>query len=74
MLRINVGSVPKDRRKKRDVHALDGDGMVVCNSRDVEAAHRAAMGDNATAAANSVTCRKCLDRLLKNMRSSQAKK
>lgn len=31
----------KDKRQKRDLHALDENGMVLCNSRDKEAAHRA---------------------------------
>src|SRR5262245_13748171 len=55
----------KDKRQKRDVHALDEDGMVVCNPRDKEAAHRAAMGDIATAEPAEVTCRKCLALLFK---------
>ena len=31
----------KDNRTKRDLHALDENGMVLCNPRDREAAHRA---------------------------------
>ena len=31
---------PRDRRDKRDLHALDDDGMLVCNLRDREAAWR----------------------------------
>lgn len=51
----------RDRRTKRDVHALDADGMVLCNPRDREAAHRAEMGDVATTEdPERVTCRKCL--------------
>ena len=30
----------KGRRQKRDLHALDEEGMVLCNPRDREAAHR----------------------------------
>ena len=46
--------------RKRDVHFLDTDGMVACNPRDREAAHRAEMGDIAvTADAGAVTCEKC---------------
>ena len=26
--------MPKDKRQKRDLHALDGEGMVLCNPRD----------------------------------------
>jgi hypothetical protein len=53
----------KDGRQKRDVHALNEDGMVICSPRDREAAHRAAMGDISTAEPDGVTCRKCLDAL-----------
>ncbi len=53
--------MPRDRRQKRDVHALNDDGMVLCNARDKEAAHRAAMDDIATSDDRAaVTCRKCL--------------
>ena len=38
----------KDTRQKRDRHALDEDGMVLCNPRDREAAHRAEMEGIAT--------------------------
>jgi hypothetical protein len=49
-----------DRRSKRDTHALDSNGMILCNPRDREAAHRARVGDVATADLQSVTCAKCL--------------
>ena len=52
--------MPGDRRLKRDRHALDEDGMVVCNPRDKEAAHRAQMEGIATEDRAAVTCRKCL--------------
>ena len=52
-----------DRRTRRDVHALDEDGMVLCNPRDKEAAHRAEVADVATADPGMVTCPKCLERL-----------
>lgn len=55
--------MPRDPRPVRDVHALDENGMVVCNPRDKEAAHRAAHADIATADRAAVTCRKCLARL-----------
>ncbi len=38
----------RDRRKKRDLHALNDDGMLLCNPRDKEAAHRAEMEGIAT--------------------------
>ena len=50
----------KDRRQKRDLHALNDDGMVLCNARDKEAAHRAEMEGIATENRAAVTCRKCL--------------
>ena len=50
----------KDKRQKRDLHALNADGMVMCNPRDKEAAHRAQVEGIATAARVAVTCRKCL--------------
>jgi len=50
----------RDKRQKRDMHALDADGMVLCNPRDKEAAHRAQMEGIATDDRDAVTCRKCL--------------
>src|SRR5262249_7106790 len=49
-----------DRRQKRDLHSLDENGMVLCNPRDKEAAHRAEMEGIATDDRAAVTCRKCL--------------
>jgi hypothetical protein len=49
-----------DRRTHRDLHALDEDGMVTCNPRDREAAHRAEVEGIATADHAAVTCKKCL--------------
>jgi hypothetical protein len=46
-------------RVKRDRHALDAEGMVLCNPRDREAAHRAQMEGIATDERARVTCRKC---------------
>jgi hypothetical protein len=50
----------RDTRHKRNRHALDEDGMVLCNRRDREAAHRAQMEGIATDDRAAVTCRKCL--------------
>jgi hypothetical protein len=58
--------MPKDRRQKRGLHALDENGMVVCNPRDKEAAHRAEMEGIATDDRAAVTCRKCLELLFKS--------
>jgi hypothetical protein len=52
--------MPRDKRQKRDLHALNNEGMVLCNSRDKEAAHRAQMEGIATDDREAVTCRKCL--------------
>jgi hypothetical protein len=38
-----VQPMSRDNRQKHDLHALDADGMVLCNPRDKEAAHRAEM-------------------------------
>ena len=60
----------KYRRKKRDVHILNEDGMVACNSRDRKAARRAAMGDIATTSdMANVTCTKCLEGLFRSARA-----
>ena len=55
----------QDKRQKRDLHALNDDGMVLCNPRDREAAHRAEMEGIATEDHSAVTCRKCLELLYK---------
>ena len=55
----------QDKRRKRDLHALDEDGMVLCNPRDKEAAHRAEMEGIGTEDRDAVTCRNCLDLLYK---------
>ena len=60
-----------DRRQKRDLHALDEDGMVLCNPRDREAAHRAEMEGIATEDHAAVTCGKCLDLLHKLTREKR---
>ena len=49
----------RDDRSRRDRHALDENGMVLCNPRDKEAAHRADVGDIVTSEAD-VTCTKCM--------------
>ena len=55
----------RDSREKRDLHALNDDGMVLCNPRDKEAAHRAEMEGIATSDWAAVTCRKCVTLLHK---------
>ncbi len=58
-------SLMRYRKQERDVHALDENGMVLCNPRDKEAAHRAQMEGIATEDPAAVTCRRCLTRLHK---------
>ncbi len=47
------------KRDKRDLHLLNEDGMVACNPRDREAAHRAEVEGIATRNVQAVTCRRC---------------
>jgi hypothetical protein len=49
----------RDPRATRDLHYLDDDGMVACNPRDREAAHRAEVEGIATRDWSAVTCTKC---------------
>jgi len=49
-----------DRDRPRHRHALDADGMVMCNPRDPEAVHRAEVGDLLTTAdPDQVSCPRC---------------
>jgi hypothetical protein len=50
----------RDKRQNRDLHGLDENGMLLCNSRDKEAAHRAETERIATGDWMLVKCRKCL--------------
>jgi hypothetical protein len=55
--------MPKRDRdhRPRDVHALNDDGMIACNPRDREAAHRAEVSGIVTSSNHAqVTCKKCL--------------
>jgi len=63
-----------DRRQRRDLHAFDEDGMVLCNPRDKEAAHRAQVEGIATEDREAVTCRKCLYLLYKAEKALRAKR
>jgi hypothetical protein len=58
-----VTRATRDRRDQRERHALDEDGMVLCNPRDREAAHRAEVEGIATEDVAAVTCRQCLELL-----------
>lgn len=47
--------------RRRDVHAVNDDGMLACNPRDREAAHRAEVAGILTSTdRRGVTCTKCL--------------
>jgi len=59
---------PRDKRQKRDLHALNEHGMVLCNPRDKEAAHRAEMEAIATEDYHAVTCKKCLTLIHKKVK------
>jgi hypothetical protein len=54
------------KRQHPDLHFLNDDGMVACNPRDREAAHRAEDEGIATEDPQAVTCKKCLDILWKS--------
>lgn len=62
----------KDKRQHRDLHAFDADGIVLCNPRDKEAAHRAEMEGIATYDRTAVTCSKCLKLLYQRDRVGEA--
>jgi hypothetical protein len=47
------------RRSKQNIHFLTKEGMVACNPRDREAAHRAEVENIATENIRDVTCTKC---------------
>ena len=49
----------KENKRREDLHFLNENGMVACNPRDREAAHRAQVEGIATGDLNVVTCRKC---------------
>lgn len=64
----------KDDRPKRDLHAFDEHGMVLCNPRDKEAAHRAEMEGIATYDTTAVTCPKCTTLLHQQQRDRRGSK
>lgn len=57
--------MPRDKRTKRDLHAVDENGMLLCNPRDKEAALRAQTESIATENWKAVTCRKCISLIYK---------
>jgi hypothetical protein len=54
------------RPGKQDLHFIDDNGMVACNPRDREAAHRAEVEGIGTDNSAAVTCKKCLAAIRKN--------
>ena len=54
-----MNSYSHKKRLRRDLHYLNKDGMVACNPRDSEAAHRAEVEGIATEDVDAVTCQKC---------------
>ena len=54
-----MSSDNRAKRSSRDLHYLNQDGMVACNPRDREAAHRAEVEGIATENIDAVTCKKC---------------
>lgn len=64
--------MPRDTRVSRDLHALDAEGMVLCNPRDREAAHRAEHEGIATDDPQAVTCPACLELLRRQTHASRS--
>lgn len=60
------------KRQNQDLHLLDKEGMVACNPRDREAAHRAEVEGIATENPRAVTCRKCLAAMRNARRQTRA--
>lgn len=65
--------MPRDKRTKKDLHALDEHGMVMCNPRDKEASLKAQTKGIATEEWGIVTCRKCLMRIYEYKKSIKEK-
>jgi hypothetical protein len=66
--------MPRDKRQKRYLHALDENGMVMCNPRDKEASHRSQTEGIATEDWEVVTCRKCLALLFRHKKVLKERK
>lgn len=64
----------QSRKTRRDLHALDADGKVLCNPRDREAAHRAQAEGIATDIREDVTCPNCIPLLFKLEKSKRERK
>jgi dissimilatory sulfite reductase (desulfoviridin) alpha/beta subunit len=66
--------MPKDKRQKRDLHALDENEIVLCNPRDKEAALRAQTERIATDYSEAVTCGKCISLIYKRNKELRERK
>jgi hypothetical protein len=64
--------MPRDTRTTRDLHAFDGNGMILCNPRDREAALRGETEGIATDDRSAVTCPACLKLLHQLVRAERA--
>ena len=73
-LPFKQSQMPRDKRQKQDLHALDGDGMVLCNPRDKEAALRAQTERIATDNWKAVTCSKCISLIYKRNKALSEEK
>jgi len=60
----------RSRRERRDLHGVDEDGMLLCNPRDREAAHRAQVVGIVAQDPAAITCAKCFA-LARNLRKSR---
>jgi ribosome-binding factor A len=65
------GEVAPRADRVLDLHGLDEDGMVACNPRDREAAHRAEVEGIATADFDAVTCARCRTVLARRRRETR---
>jgi hypothetical protein len=62
--------MPRDKREKRALYALNGEGMVLCNPRAKEPAHRTETEGIAADNRAAVKCRKCIA-LLNKLRDAR---
>ncbi len=59
--------------RNRQLHFLNQDGMVACNPRDREAAHRAEVEGIATENVRAVSCKRCRAIIAKIRRVSRGR-
>ncbi len=66
-LEMQMKTRSQRERHHRDLHFLTEEGVVACNPRDREAAHRAEVEGIATEDPQAVTCKECRD-VIRTMR------